>query len=86
MQVWLAWCGYRIGIRHLKTRQPIVAVLILLHSHGAILEIMLHLASQKPSPLSAVAQFKILTEQGQEEFYIELIVLSGYNGIIDMNC
>ena len=56
--VWMR--RYKIGIRHLKSRQHIVAVFFLCHSHCAILEILFHIASQKLNQLSAVAQFKNL--------------------------
>jgi len=51
----------------------------------SLLKTLLHLAPQNPIQLSAVALFKILAELS-EKFCIKLIVVSGYNGIIDMNC
>ena len=58
------------------------SVFLVTHSHGAILEILLHLAFQNnvSFPLS-----KIFAELG-EEFCVKLIVIGAYNGIIDMNC
>jgi len=85
IQVWLARCRYRVGIRHLKKCQHIVTVLFLWHSHGAILEILIHLAFKRLSHLSAVAQFQTLAELG-EGFCVKLVIVSGYNGIVDTNC
>jgi len=48
-------------------------------------KILLHLACQESVQLSAVAQFKIPVKLC-EEFCVKLIVVSGYNGVINMNC